>query len=83
MGLPDFAVTGWHGYLVPTGTPPEIVRRLNVEIAAALRTEDYSAWANSMGSEIGAGAPEQFGMLIQGELERWGGIVRTSGISLE
>jgi len=83
VGLPGFEVTGWHGYLVPTGTPPEIIHRLNIEIAAALRSEDYSEWATSMGSEIGGGAPEQFGMLIRAELERWSGIVKTSGVSLE
>ncbi len=56
-GVPGFDVTGWHGYLVPAGTPSEIVERLNIEIAAALKSDDYSAWAISMGSEIGEARP--------------------------
>ena len=82
-GLPGFAITGWHGYLVPTGTAPEIVRRLNTEIAAALRSQDYSDWAISMGSEIGGGTSQQFGSLIQAELDWWGGIIKVSGITIE
>jgi tripartite-type tricarboxylate transporter receptor subunit TctC len=82
-GLPGFEVTGWHGYLVPSGTSPAIIDRLNREIAAALRSPDYSEWAVSMGSEIGGGTSEQFGALLRAELDRWGKIIKVSGVKLE
>lgn len=82
-GVPGFDVTGWHGYLVPTGTPPQIVDRLNAEIGAALKSQDYSAWAVSMGSEIGGGTSEQFRTLIRTELERWGRVIKDSDVTVE
>jgi tripartite-type tricarboxylate transporter receptor subunit TctC len=82
-GVPRFDVTGWHGYLVPVGTPPEVIHKLNAAIAAALRSQDYAEWATSMGSEIGGGTPQQFAALIHAEHARWGPLIRASGIKLE
>ena len=82
-GVPGFEVTGWYGYLVPAGTAPEIIDRLNTEIAAALKSQDYSDWAISMGSEIGGGTSQQFGTLIQTELDRWSKIIKVLGVKIE
>src|SRR4030095_2614987 len=35
-GLPGFEVGSWQGVFAPAGTPPEIVKRLNVEIVKIL-----------------------------------------------
>ena len=82
-GIPGFDVNGWHGYLVPAGTAPEVIRILNAAIAAALRSQDYSDWATSMGSEIGGGTPQQFSAMIQAEHDRWGKVIKTSGIKID
>jgi len=36
-----------------------------------------------MGSEIGGGTSQQFGALIQTELDRWRKIIKTSGVKIE
>lgn len=82
-GMPGFDVTGWHGYLVPAGTPPEIVRRLNTEIAAALGSQDIVDWMAGMGAEIVGGTPQQFGSHVGAELDRWGEVIKGAGIALE
>src|SRR6185369_3401501 len=35
-GLPDYEISFWYGFFVPTGTPREIVQRLHQETAKAL-----------------------------------------------
>ena len=37
--LPGFEAFGWYGLMAPVGTPAEIVKRLNAEAIAALKTE--------------------------------------------
>ena len=64
-GLPGFGFLAWHGYFVPTGTPPDIIERLNRELRAALRSSDYVEWATSMGSDVGANSKRRLRLVHQ------------------
>jgi len=39
--LPGFDIGQWFAVWVPAGTPPEIVKKLNTELAAIVRTPDF------------------------------------------
>lgn len=82
-GLPAFGFIAWHGYFVPTGTPPEVTAKLNRELRTALRSPDYVEWAESMGSEVGANSSEEFARFIQEDRERWREVVKRSGVRLD
>ncbi len=79
-GWPGFEVSGWIGFLVPAGTPPEIVARLHREITAAVNAPDYAQWLHSLGSEVVADSPDEFAAQIRSDTVRWGGIVRSAGV---
>jgi tripartite-type tricarboxylate transporter receptor subunit TctC len=83
LGLPAFDLASWNGFLVPSGTPPEIVARLNKEIVAALRQADFVEWIDSNGSDVAAGTPEDFASYIKAELVRWSKIVKDAKIQVE
>ncbi|OVZ64674.1 hypothetical protein CDO44_00185 [Pigmentiphaga sp. NML080357] len=36
-GVPDYVISTWHGLLAPAGTPPEVVARINADVADILR----------------------------------------------
>jgi tripartite-type tricarboxylate transporter receptor subunit TctC len=59
------------------------VNRLNGVINTALRTEDVRTRLTSAGIEIQGGTPEQFGSVIQAEVDKWGRIVKEAGIQPE
>jgi tripartite-type tricarboxylate transporter receptor subunit TctC len=82
-GLPGFEINGWHGYLVPAGTPALIVAKLNKELSAALRSKDYLEAMHSMGSDVVGGAPEEFKAFIKLEQGRWAKIVAETGARLD
>ena len=82
-GFRGFEVAGWHGYLVPAGTSPEIVDKLRKEISLTVRSTDYASWAMSFGSEIGGRTSQEFAELIKSELQRWGQIVKDSDVRVE
>jgi tripartite-type tricarboxylate transporter receptor subunit TctC len=89
-GLPALAETYpglrtevWAGMLAPARTPPEIIARLNAEIAKILVQPETKARLAEFGLEPGGGTPAQFDQWIRGEIERWGKVIRAQKITLE
>ena len=83
VGLPEFHVTGWTGYLAPAGTPVDVINLLHAEITAVLRSKEFIAWIENFGSESVASTPKEFAAAIRSELIRWRKIVEDSGVSPE
>ena len=83
LGFPAFDLAGWNGFLVPSGTPPEIIARLNKEIVAALRQPEFVAWIDSLGSETIPSTPEEFASHMRAETVRWAKIVKDARIQME
>ena len=83
LGLPAFDLASWNGFLVPSGTPPEIVARLNKEIVAALRQPDFVEWVDNNGSDVVASTPDEFASYMKAELVRWSKIVKDAKIQVE
>ena len=82
-GLPAFDLAAWNGFVVPAGTPPEIVARLNKELVAALKQRDVVDWVNSLGSEVVASTPEEFASYMKAELGRWSKIVKDAKVEVQ
>lgn len=83
LGLPAFDLAAWAGFLVPSGTPPEIIARLNKDIVAALRQPELVEWVDSLGSEVIPSTPEEFAAYMKAETVRWAKIVKDSKVALE
>jgi tripartite-type tricarboxylate transporter receptor subunit TctC len=66
-GLPTFESLAWNGVLVPAKTAPDIVRRLNREIDAALKTADVKNRLHTAGLEPVGGSPDVFKSIIASE----------------
>lgn len=82
-GLPAFTQLGWNGYVVPKGTPPEIVARLQKELSAILRGKDFSEWIASLGSEAIGSTSAEFAAFVQEDCPRWQKVVKDAGIRLD
>jgi tripartite-type tricarboxylate transporter receptor subunit TctC len=83
QGYPTFNVTGWFGVAAPAKTPPEIVARLNREIAAALAVPETQEKLISLGLDPVTSTPEQAATFIKSEIDRWGKLVKQSGAKLQ
>jgi tripartite-type tricarboxylate transporter receptor subunit TctC len=82
-GLPDVEATGWNGFFVPAGTPPDIVKRLQMETAKALGAPNMKADALAQGYELGGESSEEFTAFIKSEIAKWGKVIKDSNIKLE
>lgn len=74
---------GWVGIGVPQRTPIEIVKKLNVEINAALADTAIKTRLADLGGSPLPGSSTEFGRLIAEQTERWGNVIRTAQIKPE
>jgi tripartite-type tricarboxylate transporter receptor subunit TctC len=79
-GYPDIKGDSWVGLLAPTGTPKEIVSRLNREIVAVLALADMRERLLTLGYDPVASTPEEFTQRIKDEIRLWGDIIRQANI---
>jgi len=83
-GLPGFDLTTWFGLMVPAGTPPEIVARLNAEIVRALNAKDMRERLQKMGAEpLANNTPEHFAAFIRTEAAKYAKVVKDSGAKVD
>ena len=64
----------------PAQTPATITMRLNTEINNILRDAEAARALASEGAEVTAWTPAQFGAKLLSEIEKWGKLIRDSGI---
>jgi len=81
--VPGYESSGWYGVGGPTGTPAEIVNKLNNEINAALADPQLKARLADLGGTVIAGSPSDFGKFIAAETEKWGKVVRAANIKAD
>jgi tripartite-type tricarboxylate transporter receptor subunit TctC len=82
-GLPGYEATGWFGVVMPAGTPPNIVGRMNAELVAALKRQEIRERVIAAGAEPSPSTPEEFGALIRSEIIKWAEVVKASGAKLD
>ena len=78
--VPGYEASAWFGIGAPTGTPAEIVNKLNNEVNAALDDPKMKARLADFGGTPQPGSPVQFGKLIAEETEKWGKVIRAANI---
>lgn len=81
--MPGFEAGAWQGVMVPAQTPPALVQRLNAEINRALQSEEVRAKLAVQGAEPLGSTPEEYRAYIGKELQRWAGVVKSTGVTLE
>lgn len=82
-GLPGYEMVGWHGVFAPAGTAHEIIERLNATIAKILGAPDIRELWTTQAMEILPSTPEQFAARLRFDYERYGKLIKSSGISIQ
>jgi|SRR5215470_1206478 len=82
-GLPGFEVISFFGLLGPKGMSSEIAKRLNSAVLTTLDAKEVRDALYSQGIEASGSSSEQFSVFIDGEVRRWGPVVRASGAKLD
>jgi len=78
-----FGATPWYGMFAPAGTPKEIIRLLQDEVAKALDSAEAKDKLAVVGCEPYKGTSEQLATLVKDDLVRWSRIVKESGAKVD
>ena len=81
--LPGFNMVGWQGFLVPAGTPGEIVQRLHREIVAVFALPDVRQRMFELGYETVASSPQEFAQFMRADTAQFAKIISGAGIRPE
>ncbi len=76
-------VTIWLGLFAPIGTPAPIIARLNAEVNKVLQSPDVIERVTAQGVSVAGGSSEAFAAFVRTDYERWGRVVKESGVKLE
>ncbi len=82
-GLPGYEFTNWFGFVVPAGTPSDIVKKLHDDITKVQSDPATRSQLAQMGADVTITTPEQFGALIKADHVKWGAIIKDAGIKAE
>lgn len=81
--VPGYEMLQWWGFVVPAGTPPVIISKLNLEIANVLRSPDIQKKLEAIGAEPGGQSPSEFDRLIRDEVDKWAKVIKAANIQAE
>jgi tripartite-type tricarboxylate transporter receptor subunit TctC len=73
----------WVGFLVPAGTPKDIINLLQREIAKIVAIPEIKERFIKLGSDPVGSTPEEFKERIKSELELWAKVIRNANIKVQ
>lgn len=79
-GLEDYAMETWWGVFGPAGVPDDVVTQLNEVLMEVVSDEATRERIESLGFEVRASTPEEFGDFVQEENARWSRIIEEEGL---
>jgi tripartite-type tricarboxylate transporter receptor subunit TctC len=81
--VPGYEVAVWYGMWAPAGMRPELQNRLNAEVNRILTLPDIKQRLDAMGAEHVSMSARETHALLQREYDRWGKIIRETGIKAD
>jgi tripartite-type tricarboxylate transporter receptor subunit TctC len=78
-----FAADSWFGLMMPTGTPREIIARMNGEVQKALAQQETKDRLLSVGGVVAPGGPEQLAERVRADVAKWGRVARAAGVRID
>jgi len=82
-GVVRFEGESWFGLFAPAATPAPVVEALRKIVANVIRAEDFAQRIERDGGRIMNVPFERQQALMEGEVERWGRLIRQYGVTAE
>ncbi|WP_312014945.1 tripartite tricarboxylate transporter substrate binding protein [Bradyrhizobium sp. AUGA SZCCT0160] len=81
--VPGYDTGVWWGLLGPSDMPPDVLAKLFRDFVAALNTEAVKERLGKLGALPIGSSPQQFDARIRADYEKWGPIIKASGMKAE
>ena len=73
----------WTALFTRAGTPRPIIDKLNAEAVRILNLPDVRERLLGLGAEPTASTPQELGATMKKDAERWGKIIRATGMQVD
>jgi len=82
-GIKGYEAGSWYGLSAPAGTSKDIIARLHAETVKVMALPDVKERLFNAGFEVVISNPEQFAAFTRSEIQKWGKLVRATGLKIE
>jgi tripartite-type tricarboxylate transporter receptor subunit TctC len=78
--LSQFMAGGWFGIFIPTSTPENIQQKIYADMKTVVENKDVREALMRTGVDVRSMTRAEFATYLQGELTRWGPVIRSRNI---
>ncbi len=81
--VPGYDFKNWFGFVVPSGSPATVVRRINADVNTVLGTGDTQRKLVGQGFDVLGGTPETFAAVIWADTKTFADVLKKAGIAAQ
>ena len=81
-GVPGFEMSTWYGVFVTAGTPPDVINKLQLELARIIKLPDIQSKLKGLGGEPGNISPDEFSKMNKQDFEKFGKLIKQANIKM-
>jgi len=81
--IPGFDLVTWHGVMTAPSTPRAVIERMNRELNVVLQTAETRQRFVASGLQVTGGTPDEFGVILRRDYDKYGAALRTAGVKPE
>ena len=82
-GVPGYDTAVWWGLLGPANMPPDLVTKIQQDVAAALRDPTVIDYLKKTGSSPVGSTPQAFDAYMRAEADKWGPVIKNANIKAQ
>ena len=82
-GVPGYESSTWFGLLAPAATSPDIVRKVNADVAKVLGRADIKEKLAADGQVPGGGPVDSFAQFIRDEIAKYARVIKAANVPLQ
>ena len=83
LGMPQVEADNWYGLVAPAATPRPVLDKLYAAATEALHSDEVKAKLAPQGVVAVGNPSAEFSAYVQHEIERWGKLIRATGIKIK
>jgi len=82
LGMENYNITAWFGLMAPTGTPQDIINKINAASEEILADDEVAKMFGERGLDIVAGGPDIYAKRIEADVIAWGKIIKDANVEV-
>lgn len=83
LGIADFEITAWFGFMAPAGTPKPIIDKVAKDVARIIEMPEVRDRILAQASVPISNTPEQYAAFIQAETKKWTEVIKQANIQAD